>query len=312
VRKVNEAAKARQMDILIKPNKGSMTDAGRRRHLSWGMDFDTRAVTLDLEIEDDWDDQVKDSHKASKAAIRQGLIVEFGELAIEAKVENFRAIGTKPFSVLSYHNALYHQIRQSYVIGAYYPALVGACSLGERILNHLILDLREFYVVSPEYRRVGRKSSIDDWGIAIKTLEAWNVLVPGAAEEFRRLMPLRHRSVHFTMGTDTKLREDALAAVLHMRTIIEQQFGSFANRPWFIPGTKGHVFIRKQFEDNPFVKTYFLPNCPFVGPLFGMAQGEQGWEVLDLPSYGAGEWTDEEFAKHYNERDPKNVVQPTA
>jgi|GEM_PF-1253408 hypothetical protein len=34
------------------------------------------------------------------------------------------------------------------------------------------------------------------------------------------------------------LRGEALAGVIHMRTIIEQQVGNFAVQPWFISGTK--------------------------------------------------------------------------
>lgn len=54
-----------------------------------------------------------------------------------------------------------------------YPALVGACALGERILNHLILDLRGAYAHTPEYKRVHRKDSFDDWRVPIDTLAAW-------------------------------------------------------------------------------------------------------------------------------------------
>jgi hypothetical protein len=212
--------------------------------------------------------------------------------------------------VLAHHNLLFHQVRQSFVIGSYYPALVGACALGERILNHLIIDLRDFYRATPEYRRVHRKNSFDDWRLPIDTLEAWGVLLPAAATEFRELMPLRHRSIHFNVSTYSTLRDDALAAILNMRTIIEQQFGTFALRPWFIEGTLGHVFIRKSYEVHPFIRTYFLPRCPFVGPLFAMRHGPNGWKFFDLADYGPGEWSDEEFALQYNERDPDAVVNP--
>ena len=34
----------------------------------------------------------------------------------------------------------------------------------------------------------------------------------------------------------------------------------------------------------------------------------KGLEVMDVPDYGDGEWTDEEFAKQFNNRDQKQVV----
>jgi len=287
--------------------KAHVPDAALRRHLSWGMDFDSRAMDLEP-IPDHWAVEVKEAHRANRDATKQSLIRELGEHAIDAKIANLLAIGTKPMSVLSYHNAFFEQVRNAFVSEQYYPALIGACSLGERILNHLILDMRPHFKATPEYQRVYRKDSFDDWNVPIDTLEAWNVLLPEALTEFRALRPLRHRSIHFNVSTYETLREDALAAILHLRTIIEQQFGSFAVRPWFIPGTLGHAFIRKSFEANPFVATYFIPRCPFVGPLFGMAPGRSGWEVYDVPDYGDGSCTDEEFAQRYNERDPLKVV----
>lgn len=295
-------------DISVDEAKRRIPDAGLRRHLSWGMDFDSRALSFD-EVEEHWETEVKESHHANRERAKQGLIAQFGEHAIDAKIENFVAIGTKPMSVLAYHTAFFEQVRNAFVMGQYYPALVGACALGERILNHLILDMRPFFIATPEYRRVYRKSSFDNWDVPIDTLEAWDILLPEAVTEFRALKLLRHRSIHFNPSTYATLRDDALAAILHMRTIIEQQFGSFAVRPWFIPGALGHVFIRKSFETHPFVATYFLPRCPFVGPLFGMGLAESGgWEVYDAPDYGDGQCSDEEFAQRYNERDPAQVV----
>ncbi len=272
------------------------------------MDFDSRAISLG-EIEDHWEPAVKALHLANQEQTTRGIVAQFGERAIDAKIENFIAIGIKPMSVLSYHNEFFEQIRSAFVMGQYYPALVGACALGERILNHLILDMRPYFKATPEYRRVHRKDSFDNWDLPINTLDAWGILLPEAINEFRALKLLRHRSIHFNLITYVTLRDDALAAILHMRTIIEQQFSSFAIRPWFIPGTLGHVFIRKSFETNPFVMKYFIPRCPFVGPMFGMAQGRNGeWDTFDVPDYGDGACTDEEFARRYNERDPTQVI----
>ena len=288
--------------------KARIPDAGRRRHLSWGMDFDSRALTLGQKIEDEWEPHVKELHRANAERARVGLSAEFGTFNIDTKIANFIAIGTKPMSVLAYHNQFFEQVRRAFVMGDYYPALVGACALGERILNHLILDMRHFFKLEPEYKKVYRKDSFDDWNVPIATLEAWHILLPTAVTEFRALLQLRHRSVHFNAGTYNTLRDDALAAVLHMRLIIEQQFGSFAARPWFISGTKGHVFIKKEYEIHPFIMAYFIPHCPFVGPLFGMNYDEAGWHIFDVPDYGDGMWTDEEFAREYNERDHTKVV----
>ena len=283
-------------------------DAGRRRHLSFEFDFDTRAETLKTVIGDDWEPHVKEMWQNNQADIRAGLIHEFGERSIEKKVENFVAIGSKPMSVLAYHNAFFQQVRSAYVMGQHYPALVGACALGERILNHLILDMRDFFRASPQYKHVYRKQSFDDWAVPIDTLEAWDILLPEAVAEFKALKTLRHRSIHFNVSTYETLQEDALAAVLHMREIIDRQFGTWGARPWFIPDTMGHSFVARDYEQHPFVQTYFLPRFPFVGTLFGMKPGPQGWSFFDVPDYGDGEMTDAEFAAAYNDRNPADVL----
>ena len=296
--------------LPVPEQKKLIVDAGKRRHVSWGMDFDSRATILDMEIAESWDEAVKSQHRENKEKVRLGLAAEFGELGIDAKIENFVALGAKPMSILAHHNQLYDQVRRSFVVGAYYPALVGACALGERILNHLVLDLRDHFKETPEYRKVYRKQSFQDWRLAIDTLSVWGILPQDTTDEFLELMDLRHRSIHFNASTPTALREDALAAALHMRSIIERQFGSHLPRPWFIEGTRGHVFIRKSWENHPFIETYFLPRCPFVGPLFGMDYQDGSFSFFDHQDYGDGSWSDEEFMNQFNNRDHEKLAGP--
>lgn len=283
-----------------------IADYGRRRHLSYTLDFDKRLYSLE-EPGDGWDDAAKAMHESNRERTRQRLAAEFGTDKLDDKIRNFIAIGSKPFSILAYHNRFFDQVRRSFVIGTYYPALLGACALGERILNHLVLDLRDYYRHSKEYKRVYRKDSFDDWRIMIDTLEAWDVLLPEAAREFRALMPLRHRSIHFNVSTYETLREDALAAILHMREIIDQQFTASSLRPWFIPGTKGHIFIKREWESNPFIRACYLPTCPFVGPYFAISF-DRGLQFYDHEDYGDGTWSDEEFANAFNDRTPEQLV----
>jgi len=277
------------------------------------MDFDTRAIVLTVDIQPEWDEAVKAGWVKNKEHVKAELARDFGERDLEMKIANFTAIESAPFSILSYHNALFHQVRRSFVIGSYYAALVSACALGERILNHLILDLRDQFRATPQYQKVARKESFDNWTAAIETLVAWDVLLPEAAGEFSALAHLRHRSIHFNPDTYTKLRDDALKAVLHLRKIIEVQFGSFTDAPWFIKGTSGHAFIAQAWEQKPFVKTFVLPTCQFMGPLFAIKFDAQHRAVFyDKDDYGDGDWTDEEFAENYNSRNPDDVVKPEA
>jgi len=90
-REVNTRATIYDMprDATFEQLRTSIPDAGRRRLLSWGMDFDTRAMTLGMKIEEHWDAQVKQLWAANQENIRTSLIAEFGEQAIDQKVENF-------------------------------------------------------------------------------------------------------------------------------------------------------------------------------------------------------------------------------
>jgi hypothetical protein len=157
--------------------KPLLADFGRRRHLSYTMDFDTRAHVFE-EPGDGWAEDVRRLHLENRERTEAGLAREFGSDNLDKKIENFVAIRSKPFSVLAYHNRFFDQARRAFVIRGYYPALVSACALGERILNHLMLELRGFYKHTAEYKHVYRKESFDNWQIPIDTLEAWTSCCP--------------------------------------------------------------------------------------------------------------------------------------
>lgn len=100
-------------------------------------DFDTRSLTLSEPIREEWDEQVKALHRQNRENTINHLKAEFGEIGWEQKIQNFVDLGPKPLSIIAFHNSFFAQVRSSFVVGAYYPALTGACALGERVLNHL-------------------------------------------------------------------------------------------------------------------------------------------------------------------------------
>jgi hypothetical protein len=212
-------------------------------------------------------------------------------------------------SLLTYHNQLHEQARRAFVGGAYYPALVAACALGERILNHLVLDLRDSFKSSEHYRKVYRKDSFDNWPLVVSVLSDWKVLADGVGPEFLALGELRNRSIHFNPETYQSLRADALAALHRLNAIIAKQFGYFGGQPWFVENTPGAQFVKRAYENNPFVHAYIIPRSGFVGPLYGMERSQEGsWNHLDYTDYGDHELGDEEFARRFRERDHTQVV----
>lgn len=266
-----------------------------KRYRVLNFDFDSRAVFLGMTIGDDWEENVKAGHRQTKAQIREGLVNEFGALAFETKQQNFIEVGAKPWSVIAFHNAFAHQARVAFVVGAYYPALTATCALGERILNHVLLLLRDDYRATPGYKFVHRKKSFDNWELPISTLESWKVLLPSAAESFRRLAELRNRVLHFDPATDQNARELALESIRLLDRVISAQFGSFGPQPWFIPNVAGASYIRREAEDEPFIRKVYLPNSQLVGPCHTIDFVDHRVVVRDLDRYPDREISDEEF-----------------
>ena len=157
-----------------------------KRYRVFGLDFDSRPLMLTREIQETWEENVKSLHRENKEKLTQELLDEFGSRAAEWKMKNFADLGPLPMSILAFHNKFIHQIRTAFVMGGYYPALTATCALGERILNHLILLLRDDFSGTLEYKRVYDKQSFDNWLLPIEVLESWNVLLPKAVESFRR------------------------------------------------------------------------------------------------------------------------------
>lgn len=266
-----------------------------KRYRVLAYSFDTRAVILDTEIQESWEEQNKTLWLKNKSQIKDELICEFGPLQHERKFEDFIALGASPISLLAFHNVFLKQCRDAFVFGSYYPALVSACTLGERILNHLILRLRDHFKSTSEYKKIYRKESFDNWLLAIDTLESWQVLLPEPAQEFRELETFRHKAIHFKPETDHNARELALDAIKLLQSIVEHQFSAFGLQPWYIQEAKGVAYVAKAYEQSPFVIEVVLPSCVLVGPKHRLEHDSKGWIVLDDHPYEEKEISDEEF-----------------
>jgi hypothetical protein len=273
-----------------------------KRYRVLNFDLDSRADVLSREIQAAWEPHVREQHHRNQINVLAGLLTEFGTLSAETKIRNFIDLGNAPLSILAFHNKFLAQIRSAFVIGAYYPALTSTCALGERILNHLILRLKEFYKSSPEYKKVYNKKSFTDWDLAIDTLEAWSVLLPDVATTYRQLAQIRHqKAIHFNPETEENDREIALEAIKTLSEIISTQFSAFGPEPWFIPNIPGCSFIKREAEQSPFIQTVYLPNCVLVGPFHRLEvkyeEGRYLFHVVDDYPYEKRDITDEEFVE---------------
>jgi len=269
-----------------------------KRYRLFSFDLDSRAAILNIEIKENWDERNKKEILEKKESTKNSLVLEFGVRDKIIKLRNFKELGPKPLSIIAFHNKFFEQIRKSFVVASYYPALTGTCALGERILNYLIISLRDSFKQTPEYKKVYNKQSLDNWDEAIEILESWQVLLPEVASKFKDLKEIRNReAIHFNIETEKKDRETALRAVRILSEIIGGQFAFLGRQPWFIEGTKGAFFIKKEWEHKPFIKTVYLPNCCLVGPFHKIEIVDGEFKVVDEYQYGDKEIDDNDFIK---------------
>lgn len=286
-----------------------------RRYLAQAISFDTRARTLTDEINPEWDAEIIAQHEENRRRVRRMLIHEFGNAEHQRKIDDYGALGPAPWSVIDRHNVFMRQVRDSFAFGAYYPALVGACALGERLLNELVIRLRSAYSSHPATVKVATQRTLTDWVLCIEALFGWGVLDDLLATKFNNLRKFRNRSVHYGKHlTGSDAREDALHAVLLIQEIIEALFRPHGGPPRFIAGTTGHTFLSRAAESEPFIREFLLPAFILVSPNFEMQYNvDKGWfDVFDDHKY-QDEFltlTDEEFAEH--RRSPRRNTRKNA
>jgi len=260
-------------------------------------DLDTRSHILQPGYADNLPPEAKEAWQQEVNELANVVATEFGITAIQQKFQNFADLGSKPLSLVSFHNIFLNQARKSFVQGNYYPSLTGICALGERVLNHLVLLFRDDFKHTPQYRKVYGKDSFDNWYLAIDTLEEWKILLPQTAAVFREFKNTRNCAIHFRPDLDQECRGPALKALHEFNQIISLQFASFGKLPWYLTQIRGASYIRKTFENDPFVKRVILPNCELLGPKNTLEYMNPGWRAIDDNDYPDIEISDEEFAQ---------------
>lgn len=276
--------------VKVEPGPGRQPSDGSRRFTPVDYHFDTRAVLLSRSIQEDWEPQIREQWKQNQASIREGLIHQFGAENFEQKIQNFTDLGPAPWSVVALHNVYLTQVRAAFVGTNYYPALLGACGLGERILNQLVLTLRGDYPDHPATEQVVGKQSFDNWRVCIKTLQEWGVFSGEVARDFTRLMKRRHAAVHYRSQLDSgDAREAALEAVALLGGLIEAVFTPIGERPYYFSGPIGRSYVRLDSESDPFVRRFILPACVLVTPIYRFVPAAGGLDIYDDPDFGVGE-----------------------
>jgi hypothetical protein len=289
-----------------------------KRYRISSFDFDSRANILNFEINPNWDSNIKEQHIKNKQSVANQILQEYGIINGKNKINRLIELGSKPFSIIAYHNSLLEQIRRAYIQGAFYPGLTSSCTLGERILNHLILDLRDKYVSfkteigkhpcndCKKFQDLKIKGLIkvefdiyscnncSNWNLMIKELVKWDVFNTEVENLFKKLTKKRHKSIHFNEKTISNLKDESLEAIKLLQEIIQKLFPAFGSE-YFIPA-KGEAFLKKELESKPFFKKYYIPNSKLVTPYHRVKSVMPNFVIEDIILENK-EISDEEFIK---------------
>ena len=71
----------------------------------------------------------------------------------------------------------------------------------------------------------------------------------------------------------------------------------FGYQPWFITDVPGEIYIKRKWQDRPFIRKVYLPNSLLGGPRHKVVSVLTPWEVADTEAYAQREVSDEEFCR---------------
>ena len=249
------------------------------------------------EADPTWEPAVIELHERNRTSMIDSLKHLHGDTRIGEVIRNEMDLGSDPWSVLGWHNDLWLEIRHAFTTCCYYSAATAAGALGERIANHLLVDLADD-CASSEDRATIEAPKAPTFHTALTILNRWDVLEPKALSLFEHLRILRNALVHFDADLYDNLRDRSLAAVTTLRDAIDAQFGVFIPRR-LIPGIAGAMYLKKQVEDEPFIRRYVLPLAFAVGPRNTVAPHPPSgyWTVGEDPTVLTELDTDSEFVR---------------
>ena len=235
--------------------------------------------------------------------MRALLISRYGDQNFDAKLTRYMELEKPAISIIVEHTDLLEDICNSYVQGNFYSALTGACCLGERIFNDIIFKVMRDFKSSKHYKYVYSKGSIINWEKAIKILSDWEIIDEETKNAYDELYNLRKESVHY-QSKEQDFVKISLKAINIINFIINKLFGIGPHRNDILIyfEVPGELFIKKEAEQAPIVKAFYIPCSILVGPRFRLEAVEQPghFKIVDHEKYEEREISDDEFVKLRN------------
>jgi len=233
---------------------------------------------------------------------RQNINQKYGAFQFDKKFDRWLSIPKPNISVIDEHTHLLQDIEDTYILGSLYSALTGACCLGERIFNQIIMRIKESYRSKEEYKLIFKKDSINDWDLGINILFNWGIIGLETKNRYKRLAKLRIDSVHF-QNKEQDLSIMANEAIFLINEIVSDLFELKKDKSfllWF--NVPGELYLKKESEQNPFIRAFYIPCAPLVGYKHTIeTTPDMRLKVVDKHVYEDKEISDEEFVALRNE-----------
>jgi len=239
-------------------------------------------------------DYLEKMKEEQKEAISQ----KYGAAHFEEKFDRWLAIPKPVISIVTEHTYLLEDIENAYVLGSYYASLTGACCLGERIFNQIILNVRDSYKSTDWYKKIYRSNSFDSWDVGVQILRDWKIIESKTENDYRELAKLRNESVHF-QGKDQDLVLMTKKAITLINSIVSDLFElKRENKFLLFFEVPGEIYLKKEAEDIPFVKAFYISHASLVGFKHSvkLAEGPR-FGIVDPGPYKGADVTDSEFVR---------------
>jgi hypothetical protein len=190
---------------------------------------------------------------------------EWGEFDFNSKLERFKKLDLAFIGIPEEYYDLLMSVVSSYCCGYFYPAMTGAGSLGERILNRLIIKTREHFKSSRHYKKVWNKQSFEQWDFPVNVLTEWSIISDEVAKSFLELKTYRNDSIHYNDGYN--FEKNSFSAIKAVANIVNGQFNYINRKDLFcVFNIPGEIWLKSAVKSDPFVIEFVLPHCAQLTP----------------------------------------------
>lgn len=190
---------------------------------------------------------------------------EWGAFDFENKLRRYIDLDLAFLGIPEEYYDLLWPVISAYCCGLFYPAMTSAGSLGERILNRLILKTRTHFKSSKHYKKIWNKDSFEQWDSILKILKDWQIISDTVEDLFLELKNYRNDSIHYNDGYD--FDTNSHKAVKALAKIIDLQFNYTQRKDLFwVFDVPGEIWLRSKMVNDPFVKEFIIPHCALLSP----------------------------------------------